>query len=378
MEACLAGETVTFTGRLVSLTKAQAAELVVQSGGECVPSVTKYTTLLVIGQEGWPLKRDGRLTRKLRRARALIDAGLPLKVLTEEDLLRRLNLRSQLDQVSRLFSLGELNGMLNAPPDRLRAWVQAGLLIPAHEVKGVAYFDFRQANRARTLAELAGRGVTIDQLKRSFQELRSWMAEADHALALLERDGRLLVRLRDDLLAEPAGQLCWDFSDDACITVALDESKPTQQEWFEIGWSHEQAERFHDAIHAYRQALLADKPDAHICLNLANVLYADSQCDAAVERYWQAVELEPTWAEAWNNLGVALADCEEYDEAIAAYERSIQLNPTYADPHYNLADLLTRLRRKKSASILWRRYLELDPLSEWADYARKQIASYSA
>jgi tetratricopeptide (TPR) repeat protein len=378
MDACLAGETVTFTGRLVSLTKAQAIELVLQGGGECVQSVTKLTTLLVIGQEGWPLKRDGRLTRKLRRARTLIDSGLPLTVLTEEDWLRRLNLQPQLDQVSRLFSLAELNGMLGVPPDRLRAWLRAGLLIPASDVQGVAYFDFRQASRARTLSELAGRGVTIEQLQRSFQELRSWMAEADHPLALFERDGRLLVRLRDDLIADPAGQLCWDFSDDSCVTVALDQTEPTQQEWFEIGWSHEQADRFDEAAYAYRQALLAGEPVPQICLNLANALYAAGQCDAAIERYWQVVEMEPASAEAWNNLGVALSDCEEYGEAVSAYQRAIDLDPNYIDPHYNLADLLTRLRRKKSAATHWRRYLQLDAVSEWADYARKQLAQCSA
>jgi tetratricopeptide (TPR) repeat protein len=268
--------------------------------------------------------------------------------------------------------------MLNVPPDRLRAWMRADLLTPAHEVKGVVYFDFRQASRARTLSELAGRGVTIEQLKRSFQELRSWMVEADEPLGLFERDGKLLVRLRDDLLAEPAGQLCWDFSDDSCVTVALDDTEPTQQEWFEIGWAHEQADRLDDAIHAYRQALLADEPSADICLNLANVLYALGQLDNAIERYWQAVELEPAWPEAWNNLGVALSECEQYEDAIAAYKRAIELNPSYPDPQYNLADLFTRLHRKKSATQLWRRYLQLDAVTEWADYARNQLAQNSA
>src|SRR5258707_322709 len=70
--ACaLAGQKVAFTGKLASLTLAEAKELLRACGAEWVPTVTAQTALLVVGQDGLPLRRDGRLTRNLQMARRL-------------------------------------------------------------------------------------------------------------------------------------------------------------------------------------------------------------------------------------------------------------------------------------------------------------------
>lgn len=374
-DASLAGESVAFTGRLVSLTKVEAADLVIRCGGRPHRTVTHRTTMLVVGQEGWPLQSDGQLTGNLRRALTLIHDGRRMKVVTEEQWLRRLSKQPELAHVRRLLSLADLHRLLNVPRDRLRGWMRAGLLTAACRVNGVPYFNFRQASGVRNLCELVRRGVTTDQLKRSFRQLQTWMAEATHSLALLEHDGRLLVRLRDNLLAEPAGQLCWDFSEEPCVTVTLSRPIPSQQEWFERGWSFEQDEQLDQAIHAYRQALIAGKPQAQICVNLGNALHAAGHCGDAIESYRQAVELEPDSAEAWNNLGVTLAENSDHNGAISALQRSIALDPAYVDPCFNLADLFTDLHRPQAALPLWRRCIELDPVSQWADYARKQIAA---
>src|SRR5438876_1491727 len=87
----LRGHKVAVTGRLASMTRRQAAELVKAYGGQWQPSVTRQTSMLVVGQDGWPLDRDGRLTRKLQKARYL-QRTRSLTIVSEADLLARLGL----------------------------------------------------------------------------------------------------------------------------------------------------------------------------------------------------------------------------------------------------------------------------------------------
>src|SRR5882762_4859455 len=88
----LRGKQVAFTGRLASLTRAEAAQLVAANGGSYVATVNRQTALLIVGQDGWPLQKDGRLTNNLRQAQALQSAGHNITVLAEDELLTRLGM----------------------------------------------------------------------------------------------------------------------------------------------------------------------------------------------------------------------------------------------------------------------------------------------
>src|SRR5205814_8608601 len=67
----LHGKRVAFTGRLATMARAEAQALVRTLGGFPASSVTRRTSILVVGQEGWPVERNGQLTRKLMRAKKL-------------------------------------------------------------------------------------------------------------------------------------------------------------------------------------------------------------------------------------------------------------------------------------------------------------------
>ena len=88
----LAGKEVAFTGRLASMSRIQARELIRAQGGNPVPAVSSTTSILVVGQDGWPLRKNGKLTRNLERARLLAKAGQPLAIVSEEDFLASLGL----------------------------------------------------------------------------------------------------------------------------------------------------------------------------------------------------------------------------------------------------------------------------------------------
>ncbi len=406
-EGLLGGQHVAFTGKLASMTRKEAAQLVRSHGGRFAAGVTRHTSLLVIGQEGWPLRKDGRLSNKLRKARLLHRRGRPITILTEESLLGRLRLDDQ-DSIHGRYSLAQLSRLLEVPGERLRSWVRGGLIQPVECVDGLAYFDFQQVASARTLCGLIRTGVTPQRLRRSFEQLGQWLrdpvaqpiaqpvaqvAQALAQVAVLEQvvaqGGRLFVRLDDGRLAEPTGQLQFDFP----MTEGPPVVQPFQQPFaplapfaqarheddFEQGCSHETAGRWAEAVECYRAALAQRGPCARICFNLANAHYNLGRTGQAVERYRQAVEIDGNFAEAWNNLGNALADLAQLGspgdvaEALAAFRRALELQPFYADAHYNLADLLDQLGRHGEARQHWQAYLKADAHTAHAAYARKRL-----
>lgn len=367
----LDSERVAFTGRLASMTRLEAAELVRTAGGEFSPSVTRKTTVLVIGEEGWPLKKDGRLTRNLLRAQ---QQGID--VASEGEFLERLGLQDLGESICRRYTLTQLSRMLGVRRDRLRSWMQAGLVQPVESQPPVHYFDFRQVARVKTLYELSQAGVSNSLLRNSLRQLRSWMPDADEALdrLMLIDGGRLAVDSSGGHLSEINGQLLIDFDEDV-VEHPRYEKPLTPDGLFAAAVDWEDAERFDDAATAYRRWLAEFGPDSEVCFNLANVLSELGQTAAAIERYRQAVELDPGHAPAWHNLATVLADVGWHDEALVACERALEVLPAYADVHYTMADVLDQMGRLVEARRHWRAYLEHDSASEYAEYARRRLES---
>ena len=192
-------------------------------------------------------------------------------------------------------------------------------------------------------------------------------------LAILERDGELLVRL-DDGLADTSGQRHFDFDDLLeSAEVSLPQLPATAEQLFEHGCRNEERGRLNEAAEAYRQALLLGGPDPTICFNLANVLNAMGQKEQAVERYYQVLELNRADVDAWNNLGVVLADLGHTREAIAAMEQVLAIDTDYADAHYNLADLLDETGQETEAAAHWLAYAEKDHRGTRARHARQRL-----
>ena len=88
----LVGETVAFTGTLASMTHRDAIRLVEQYGGRATHTVSSATTMLVIGEEGWPLEPDGGTSQKLQQTTQLVAEGSDARILAESDWLQLLGL----------------------------------------------------------------------------------------------------------------------------------------------------------------------------------------------------------------------------------------------------------------------------------------------
>jgi tetratricopeptide (TPR) repeat protein len=376
--ATLHGQRVAITGRLATMPRAQVIRLVRERGGIWCPSVNRTTTMLVVGQEGWPLQADGRLTTKLQRARSLAKSHR-IEIVSEGCFFDRLGVEAPGGALRRV-SLSTLSDLLKVPGQRIRRWIEWGLVQPCETVEGIPHFDFRQVSWARTLCDCLQAGVPIAKLRRSIEQLRDWLPDADESLtrlAVLEKDGRLMVRIQVGLV-EPSGQRTLPFEEEepgGPSTVPLAASPQTASEWFSVGYEKETAGDYVEAEAAYRQALALGDPEARTCFNLANVLYAQGQKPAAAERYRQAVELDPADADAWNNLGTVLEELGEREEALAAYQRSLGINPHGAEALYNLAELLEQMGRSFEAKGYLENLLRHEPVGLYADYARCQLAA---
>ena len=386
----LEGKVVAFTGRLASMSRADAAEIVYQSGGKVSRRLTPDTNLLVVGQRGLPIGDDGRLTLKLRQAQAANRELNSIEISSEDQWLARCSV-SDRDSVHQLLAAAEVCSLLGASPEQLRAWVRVGLIHPSSD-RGGLYFDFAQVAAAKKLVELTRAGVTTAKIRRSLKRLKSWMPGI-HAplvqLGIIERSGTLLVRMEQGQLTDPEGQMHFEFTpsrpnmdsapnaDEQPAAFKLDSVPRTPEWWFDRGCQQEEAGDLKDAVNSYRQALLLGGPSADVSFNLANVLYALGQKAQASERYRQAVELDPEFIEAWNNLGIALAELKQCDDALWAYRKALELDPHYADAHYNLADCLDRNGCTTDARAHWEAYTRLDPASPWGNYAQGRLSEKS-
>lgn len=371
---CLAGTQVALTGRLAALPRAAAVELIRSLGGEYTPSVRSGTGLLVVGLDGWPLRSDGRVSRKLCRARRLQQRGSEVEILREDEWLARLGLHDLCELLCSRYPLDQLSQLLRISGLRIRTWVRAGLLRPVETVHGIPAFDFRQVTAVRRLDELTRAGVSAERLRRSLRQLEAWLPGAEDSLAHLrfaEEQGRLVFRTAEGVLVETTGQRLFEFGAEGSEqTLRYETPAPSCDQLFEEALEQEDAGDFGPAERLYRKWLETYGPDPQVCFNLGNVLYAQGRAEGALERFRQTIELDPEHTNAWCNLGCLLAETEQIEEAIAACRRAIELDPTCANALYNLADILQDQGRVDEARGLWEAYLRTDGSSEWSDYAR--------
>lgn len=70
----------------------------------------------------------------------------------------------------------------------------------------------------------------------------------------------------------------------------------------------------------------------------------------AVFRWQQAVELDPTYAQAWSNLGIGYEQLGRFDDARKAYERALEIDPanTFIRNNYDLfREIYDRQNRRR-------------------------------
>lgn len=121
-----------------------------------------------------------------------------------------------------------------------------------------------------------------------------------------------------------------------------------------------------DALFALRKAAEFLPNDAEAHGNLAAVLRACGQLDAAVASCRRALLIRPDFAEVHNNMGVALKELGQLEAALANYRKAVELKPNFAEAHNNLGILLFELGQFDGAAASYRRVLQIKPNFDFA------------
>ena len=432
----LVGETVAFTGTLASMTHRDAIRLVEQYGGRATHTVSGSTTMLVIGEEGWPLEPDGGTSQKLQQTVQLTANGSDIRVLAESDWLQLLGLDERREEIRRAHTPAMLSQLLDVPVRMIRRWARLGLIRPVRRVCRLPYFDYREVASARRLAMLLDQGVAADVLERSLSELSHTMAGTDRSLAqlnLLVQDDKILMRDDRGVLNPRTGQRLLDFdvndgfgvfspteegisssdpadhdeADGETVSIPFNSARPDLQdrrmadwnaeEWFHEGCRLTEESELESAINAFRNAMsllssefaavrlssgypAEDKlslfPDpAEVNFHMADALYRTGRVEAAIERYYCAIESAPDFIEAWTQLGCLQSELDQPEAAEQSLVTAISIHPENPDALLHYAQLLDQLQREDEAVDYWKQYLQHDSRGPWSDHARDRIAS---
>ena len=410
---CLQGEKVAFTGILASMTHRQACDLVEENGGSSSVHVSGQVTMLVVGEEGWPLDEEGKASVKVEQAVDLINSGVPLQILKESEWLRLLGLEHRERDVHRLFTPAMLQQKLSIPVGVVRRWERLGLIEPVQRVFRLPYFDFQEVAAVRRLQEMLKSGIPRDRIEQSLTGLRLLLPSVDRPLAQLEilaRDSRVVFRDGNGLVEARTGQRMLDFEpeptvaqSDSSETASADSAEsglseapstiplPTfgvvtettpanwnADEWFDHGCELLGDDEIPEAIEAFRMGLMLCPDDAEIHFYLASALYRKGNVGGAMERYHVAVELDHEYIEAWTQLGCLRFETGDSQAAIEAFDIALTCHSDYPDAVYHKATVLSELGRNDEAVVFWKQYLEFDQDGPWATAVIERLEAVTA
>jgi predicted TPR repeat methyltransferase len=367
--AGFAGEVVTFAGRLLTVSRKRAAEIVTQLGGIAEPDLSVRTTLLVIGADsaaattGTPTETDAKIRRAAERVH---EPDAPRLLIVDEDAFcMRAGLITPAILRGQYYACGAIRSMYTAIRDEhLRYLEKWGVLRSVVRTPGETWFAFSDLAVIKQANDELARGAGVKGL------LRTLAAEREGQLALdfhARGDGsprivHLAPRPERASAASKVGREPENTADlDAAEELFVQASRLDTDD----------ATGRPAAMTAYRRALLLAPQLVPAMVNLGNMHYAEDQFAEAQALYVQAALTDPECFEAHFNLGNLLHDLGRFREAESAYREALRIDPQFADAHFYLAVTLEKQNRSPEARPYWKRYQDLAPQGEWAELAKE-------
>lgn len=342
-----------FTGRLASMTREDAFSVVRERGGMPRRGVTRKTSVLIVGEFGWPLLDDGRPSNSLAQAKVY---GVPIA--SERQFLEWLG-RVTPEEQTKTYTAEQVSALARAPQQIIEQLGSLGLLAPRGGLYG-----FRDLAAARQITGLLNAGVALSVITRSLCAIRKWLPDAH--LANL----RLVAESPDRILLDHMnGQT--DKSGQFQLPV-LQESEDADA--LAAAAQHaEDAGETDAAERLYRRLMKLDPADPFAPFRLANLLNSAGRTAEAEAAYRRAIERDAECAEAWYNLAGLLDDQGRVNEATACLRKALEVDPDYTDAIFNLALLLQKLGKYEDALGWWKRYIKRDSTSAWAMRAKRAL-----
>lgn len=303
-----------------------------------------------------------------------------------------------------LYSVKDTAKIFGQTESRLRYWMQSGFLWPSVRRGGQYFYTFDDLIAVRTAVELLDSGLSVQKVRKAVAELRKELPDGVQPTARLRvcSDGKNVVVIKDDVAYEAESkQVVMAFAlssihnqiaeilpmrprnGEGAVPNAIEASDeqtqkqkmPSAYQLFLHATSAEASGDIATAEKYLRQCLDLENSMAAAHTNLGNLLHQQGNLEGAKNEYDLALMHEPNQPEARFNLGNILEELGSRDMAIAEYRHVCSRSPNFADAHYNLGILLAEVGGKAQAQEHLSEYLRLDQESEWAEQARRFMAS---
>ena len=261
------------------------------------------------------------------------------------------------------FSTGEVAKIAVLPEARIRSCVRAGLLAPRRGRQGRLEWSFQDLLLLKTTKGLLDARIPMGRIRRMMASLKRQLPD-DQALSSLTiyADGRRVVAWDGAARWQPdSGQFLFTFDvQTVAAKINLPERLPrpasdttreptrTAEQWFDLGCELDAASP-EEARHAYQQALELDPSLADAHVNLGRLYHQAHQAPEAEAHYRAAARQTPDDAIVQFNLAVLLEELGRAGEAIQAYQCALRADPNFADAHYNLGLLFDALGKRAQA-----------------------------
>ncbi len=118
------------------------------------------------------------------------------------------------------------------------------------------------------------------------------------------------------------------------------------------------------AIDYYYKALEINPTYFSVLNNLGSALSSKGDIKGSIEYYQKAIESEPNNPliyKIYNNLGIAAIYEERLSEAVSYFEKAISLEPRYADTYNNIGVAMEKLGRLDDAIFYYRQGIIINP-----------------
>ena len=368
-----------FYGKLAGMSRKEA-ETLARAAGAVVSSVPRGDVNLIILGEAAPL---GKTWNELQGAfdEALRDAfeSGRLETITETTFWQWLGLHPETDGAPPLFTPAALAELAGVTAAAVRLWYRLGFLVSESQVGKLPYFAFEEILAAKRLKALCEAGSSPRQIGRAIARLQKMFPNDRRVLLRLSptADPKKMLYADGTSLQDSDGQSFFDFDrvdpvpnladtiprlDDAFRTdgempsaESILAELPRREQDEAIGrkvidlcqkaWQLEMEGDLEGAVVSCRAALLLGGPDTDVSFQLAELLAASGNEQAARERYYAVLEADGRNVEAMIGLARLLDRLGQQADAAELYRAALEIAPDYAEPRDRLEDLLRRMEK---------------------------------
>jgi len=143
--------------------------------------------------------------------------------------------------------------------------------------------------------------------------------------------------------------------------IANEKNYETASVLFHQGFASYNKGKWEEAIEKYDEAIELNPNHTELYNNRGIVKKNLRQYQEAIADYDKAIELNPNNARAYSNRGIAKGKLEQYQEAISDFNKAIEVNPNYAIAYNNRGTAKYYLGQHQDAIIDYDKAIEFSP-----------------